>query len=358
MLILSRCCLNESMMLIKLGAPGRLPMLRRGIILGVAIVGMIGFASYYYLHLTPSCACKSTIDVGAETAFSLAFSSDGALLAAGSGTTVNNAEGRHVNAGAISIWKLANQHRTTLRDPSLSIVKSVAFFPGLRYRLVSTGGAFGNLLWDVSSKQVCSEKLGYGDRSVVISPNGRYLASDVENDIQLLEISGSKKEAMLRSHVAPVLCLAFSPDGKFLASGASDGSLKIWDCDQRRELTTLRGHLDQITSVGFSSDGKYLASSSWDLQVKLWDLVTYKERWTLSGGEYGVTSLSFSPANKHLLAVVFAPTTIKLLECETGRTLVVYKGHRRAITSLAFSPQGTILASGSRDGTIKLWDVP
>jgi WD40 repeat protein len=119
----------------------------------------------------------------------------------------------------------------------------------------------------------------------------------------------------LKGHMAFVSSVAYSPDGKTLASGSADTTIKLWDVATGKEQATLKGHTDNtVTSVAYSPDGKTLASGSWETTIKLWDVATGKEQATL-------------------------------------------KGHTHYVYSVAYSPDGKTLASGSYDETIKLWDV-
>jgi WD40 repeat protein len=159
----------------------------------------------------------------------------------------------------------------------------------------------------------------------------------------------------LTGHTGNVRSVAFSPDGRLLASGSNDNMIKLWEVASGRELHTLRGHNDYVTSVAFSPDGRFLASSSWDKTVKLWEVVT--GRWlTRFEHENYVTSIAFSPDGQ-LLASGSYDRTIKLWEVHMGREVRTFFGHTGWVTSVAFSLDGQLLASGSQDGTIKFWEV-
>jgi WD40 repeat protein len=86
---------------------------------------------------------------------------------------------------------------------------------------------------------------------------------------------------MLQGHSSSVYCVAFSPDGKYLASGSNDKTVKFWSVESQKEVTTLQGHSSYILSVALSPDGKYLASGSNDKTVKLWSVESKKEVATL-----------------------------------------------------------------------------
>ena len=119
---------------------------------------------------------------------------------------------------------------------------------------------------------------------------------------------------------------------------------------------TLRGHSSMVRSVVFSPDGKSLASGSYDKTIKLWDTAGGTELFTLKGHSHFVYSVAFSPDGKHL-ASGSEDKTIKLWDTVTGRKLLTLEGHSGGVHSVAFSPDGKRLASGSYDTTIKIWEV-
>ncbi|NIM12875.1 MAG: hypothetical protein GTO45_12180, partial [Candidatus Aminicenantes bacterium] len=167
------------------------------------------------------------------------------------------------------------------------------------------------------------------------------------------------------SHSLAVTSVAFSPDGKTLASGSRDKTIRLWDIRTQKETATLKGHSDEVYSVAFGPDGKTLASGSKDITIRLWDIRTQKVTATLTGHSQNVTSVAFSPDGK-TLASGSKDKTIRLWDIRTQKETAVLKGHSRGVTSVAFSPDGKTLASGSGgytvrlrsgDFTIRLWDI-
>jgi WD40 repeat protein len=157
----------------------------------------------------------------------------------------------------------------------------------------------------------------------------------------------------LAGHTDIVWSVAFSPDGKMLASGSWNGTVKLWNLEGK-QLHTLTGHSDKVWSVAFSPDGKTVASASDDKTVKLWS-VEGKLLQTLTGHTRAVYSVSFSPDGK---MIVFASDhkTIKLWNLEE-KQLQTLTEHTRAVYSVSFSPDGKMLAFASLDGTVKLWNL-
>ncbi|MCP4398358.1 MAG: hypothetical protein GY801_13810 [bacterium] len=202
-------------------------------------------------------------------------------------------------------------------------------------------------------------QIGHTDNvnTVAFSPDGRMLASgSADHTIKLWEVQTGQELRTLAGHDDIVESVAFSPDGQTLASGSHDNTIKLWDIQTGQNLRTLTGHNNRVYSVVFSPDGQTLASGSDDNTIKLWDIRTRKELHTLIGHDSVVSSVAFSPDGQMLASGSF-DTTITLWEVQTGRILRTLTRRSHEVTSVAFSPDGQMLASGSADDTITLWDV-
>ncbi|MDJ0799057.1 MAG: trypsin-like peptidase domain-containing protein [Calothrix sp. MO_167.B12] len=157
----------------------------------------------------------------------------------------------------------------------------------------------------------------------------------------------------MEGHTSVLNTVAFSPDGKTIASGSSDDTVKLWNL-QGKELQTLRSHSKPVFGVAFSPDGKTIASASWDKTVKLWNTQGQLLK-TLEGHKSFVNSVVFSPDGK-TIASASLDDTIKLWNTQ-GQLLHTFQGHEGSVRSIAFSPDGKTIVSGSNDKTLKLWNL-
>lgn len=193
--------------------------------------------------------------------------------------------------------------------------------------------------------------------SVVFSPDGKTLASgSADCTVKLWDIHTGQILHTLQGHTSQVWSVAWSRDGNMLASGSSDCTVRLWDVPIGQVLKTLQGHANQVRSVVWSSDGKTLASGSADNTVKLWDVYTGQVLRTLRGHTSWVWSVFFSPDGQTLVSGS-NDYTVKFWDVGTGQALKTLQGYTSWVWSVAWSPDGTILASGSADCTVKLWDV-
>ncbi|WP_088243765.1 NACHT and WD40 repeat domain-containing protein, partial [Calothrix rhizosoleniae] len=220
----------------------------------------------------------------------------------------------------------------------------------------------GASLWDVNfaganlADCVFTKVLGHV-LSVAFSPDGKLLATGDHNGIvRVWEVASTRELLVCKGHLGEVRSVAFSPHGTILASCSGDASIKLWSISTDECQRTLQGHAREVRLVAFSPNGKILASCSGDASIKLWNIYTGECQQTLQGHARVVNSIAFSPDGT-ILASGSGDTSIKLWDVSTGKCQQTLQGHINWVTSVAFSPDSTTLASSSRDASIKLWNI-
>lgn len=188
---------------------------------------------------------------------------------------------------------------------------------------------------------------------VMYSSDGRNLASgSYDNTVRIWNLE-SGESRILKGHSSYVYSVVYSPDSKHLASGSFDNTVRIWNLETG-DCRVLEGHSERVTSVVFSPDGKHLASGSYDHTVRIWDLESGKSR-ALKGHSLWVTSVVFSPDGKHLASGSY-DHTVRIWNLDSGDCCVL-DDHSGWGFSLAYSPNGKQLAIGSSENTVRIWNL-
>jgi WD40 repeat protein len=207
--------------------------------------------------------------------------------------------------------------------------------------------------------------------ALLFSPRASIVRNLFQKEIGWVRISSGVEQnwnptlQTLEGHSGWVNSVVFSPDGSKLASGSHDHTVRVWDVATGQVKHTLKGHSGLVNSVAFSRDGSKLASGSLDCTVRVWDVATGQVEHTLEGHTRRVNSVAFSRDGSKLASgsgdrMAFDPSddaTVRVWDVATGQVEHTLKDHLGPVNSVAFSRDGSKLASGSHDHTVKVWDV-
>jgi tricorn protease-like protein len=297
----------------------------------------------------------------------VAFSPDGRTLA--------TAAGEPGAPGEIKLWEVATgRERLSLRG-HVDLVTALAFSPDGAV-LASAGGVPGRKgegwaagevkLWEADTGRERSAFQGHAGliTGLAFSPDGKRLATASEDHTAVLwDVAGAREAATLKGHAAGLTAVAFSPGGKLLATAARDRTVRLWE-GAGKERLVLKGHPGPVTCVAFAPDGRTLAAGGgafeagqWTSgEARLWDVASGTERLTVGGHTDAVAAVAFAPEGR-VLATGSWDSTVRLWDAGGGQELKSLVGHTSRVTAVAFSPDGKLLATASEDRTAKLWQV-
>jgi WD40 repeat protein len=192
---------------------------------------------------------------------------------------------------------------------------------------------------------------------IAFSPDGRRIASArYDGAVQVWDVATGKETLALRGHSDGVRGVAFSPDGRCIASADEDHTVKVWDAATGRKTLNLDGNCDYVLAVAYSPDGRRLASAGFDRTIRLWDTATGKETLTLRGHSKMVMGVAFSPDGRRL-ASAGGDGVVKVWNATTGKEVFALRGEKGRIRGVTFSPDGRRLASAGENGGVKVWDA-
>jgi len=257
--------------------------------------------------------------------------------------------------GTIKIWDLKQQapYRTLGRMGG-SVWSADVSADG--HYLVSPCDDSRVTVWNLDTFEVeLSFPQPTSTKAAVFSPDGRSLATGDRNSTVRVWDIAAQIPVSLSGHRGTVHALAYSPDGTRLASAGSDGTAKVWNLtDTSAKPLNLDQHKGSVYGVAFSSDGTRIATAGWDGTARVWNANRGTQLQIFRAADRDAWSVSFGNGGKWLACA--AQDAVRVWDLETGKEIFIYRGDG-AFHTVRFANDGTTLAAGGRDGTVRVWDL-
>jgi WD40 repeat protein/tRNA A-37 threonylcarbamoyl transferase component Bud32 len=302
------------------------------------------------------------------TVLGIAYSPDGRRLASAGGDKDHT----------VKLWDATSGGEAVELTEHTKEISSIALHPGGEW--MASGSAWSDRtgrrhptgeakIWELATGRVIRTLRTNVDpiMSVVFSPDGKRLAAASgwygqpsvarpTREITVWDPFTGEVIFTLGGHAGSVWSVAYSPDGKYLASGGEDKTVRIWDAATGQELHTLSGHTDAVNCVAFSPDSRWLASGGRDETVKIWEVVRGVEAQAIRPSTGMVYSLAFYPGGENL-AIAGANSIIEIWDWSAEQRMSGLVGHSNPIQGLAYTADGERLVSGGNDHTVMVWDT-
>jgi WD40 repeat protein/serine/threonine protein kinase len=269
----------------------------------------------------------------------------------------------------VRIWEVATAREVHTCRGHEWHVTGVAFTPD--GRLVSLGGEGVVKVWDVATGQETvswREKDPMGSDALAVSPDGAHVAVARSRGVIIRSLADGQVVHSLQGHFMPVWNLAYSPDGRRLATASWDNTAKLWDTDTGREILTIRGHADAVRGIAFSRDGRSLATASYDRTVRVWSAAepppgagglirTIRTATDLSLFTFMINGHPAVHPDGRRIPVRYTDGTVRLWDVGTAREVGTFRLRESPVFAAHFSPDGSRLTATDINGDAKAWEV-
>jgi WD40 repeat protein len=286
--------------------------------------------------------------------YGCAVSRDGRYVASGSGD------------GEMQLWDLATRQRVAkwLFPVGGAISDNFDFDPENKILAAAHVGLKAIRLYDLVRLQPLEPPLPVADNAhgVAFSPDGKWLATaagrrygdGIPGEAKIWNTTTWQVHTNLQGVRDWLTRIKFSPDGRWIAASGGGGFVKVWEAATGREVTELAGLRGIVFGLCFSPNGEILAGADSMGMIRFWNVGSWQECLTFKAHDRLIHGIAFSPDGR-TLASASMDQTVKLWDAKTGGLLNTFRGHSRRVTNVAFLPNGSLMASSSLDGTIKLW---
>jgi WD40 repeat protein len=265
----------------------------------------------------------------------------------------------------VQVWDAADgEHVFTYRGHAADLI-TVAWSPDGK-RIASCSADKTVQVWDAVDGGHVFTYRGHKDQVIGVawSPDGVRLASGGGNldgtnktsdpTVQVWDAVDGGHVFTYRGHTDTVFGIAWSPDGRRIASGSVDKTVQIWDASNGHHLFTYTGHTDVVLGVAWSPDGRRIASGSSDKTVQVWDASNGHHLFTYIGHTEGLIGVAWSPDGRRIASASW-DKTVQVWDARDGSHVFTYTGHSDSVFRAAWSPDGERIASASLDTTVQIW---
>jgi WD40 repeat protein len=227
-------------------------------------------------------------------------------------------------------------------------------------------------VWDLGKCHELRRYEGRTNRALAVSPDGQFAVTGSTTDgmVRYWHLETGREIRRFKGHMSWVRALAFLGDGRHVLSASGDGTARLWDAESGAEVRRLQGHKDGILAIAVQAMGRHALTAGDDRSVRLWDLKSGKQLRGFPNRGFAVEAVALTPGGQVGLwesagkeAEEGRPSPVQrgaiaVMEVQTGKSAGWLQGHQAAVACLAVAPDGRTLASGSADGTVRLWRLP
>lgn len=259
--------------------------------------------------------------------------------------------------GLIRVFDAETAEQTATFKGHNNEITSLSFNPG-GTQLASSSADYTVRLWDFDIVLQSRDYTGHEGpvwTAFFNSDSTQILTASADKTARVVQVGSGEVIHTLKGHASPVTFAVWSPNNKYIATGSGDKLIKIWDANTGKHLKDLEGHTGTVTTLDFAADNTRLVSGAADKTIRIWDVESGKSLVLIKDNKSVVASVAFHPKGNQV-AVANVDQTIKLYDA-AGKLEHGWSAHAIAVTGVAYSPNGSLLASCGADNLVRVWSL-